>query len=240
MYEPLITEELHCRLLNLRNELEAQNLNCAASPPQFGIMPKLETAPRVLLVGKAPGHVESSTDFEQATQLFGKSLEWHMSQTDERSTPFWAWSRYFMNQLSSALESETDGNFPDFMPGWTNLAKIGGPGWEAPGGVLLNRQTALCQELLNCELGTARADAIIFMTGHNNCRRNIQDAVVGDEATWLTDGPDKWVAQKDHPDFGLLIWIDHPQGAQTIMRDLVAETITPQIVGRWRNRLGQA
>jgi hypothetical protein len=114
--------------------------------------------------------------------------------------------------------------------------KIGGIGWEAPRGELLQKQIKISQEILQYELSHANADAIIFLTGNGYYSSQIQNQVAGESSTWTLDAGREWICQKNDDKFGLLMWIDHPQYRSNEMRDYVSGIIAEAAVRRWEER----
>jgi hypothetical protein len=196
------------------------------------IREQTQAMPRILYVGKATrGFGEPDLGgFDDAASGSMKVIEdWLLPG----GSAFWQFIRAVLQLSAEACGQPSNARLLEHF-GWSNLAKIGDLDGN-PDKWSLDIQKELCREALAVEIAAFAPTATILATT-NYAQKQIVFPLFGEE-DWCFDTPKKnRVAFKEHPQFGLLIWTNHPQGMRPAgTRAIVQEFVADLVKKHWRD-----
>ncbi len=232
---PLIDERLYERLMECRDGMiraeigSPANIFVPVGAPDRGAPPIM---PNVLYVGKATrGYGGPDLEgFLNAVSMASTVIdEWFMPG----GSAFWQFIRAILTQVATGCDVPGEA-LRDHLA-WSNLAKIGELDGN-PDRWSLNEQKDLCRESLLAEISAFKPTAIVVATT-NYADKEIAFPVFGHE-DWSFDTPEQdRVAYKRHPDHGLVVWTNHPQGMKPAgTRASVQAFVADLILRQWQGR----
>lgn len=204
---PLIDRSLYQRLVDKRAEMESAGVHDLGRV-FVPIGPALsDKAPiRLLFVGQAEGPTEAplEADFDQAVEHSIGVVE---ELADSPKGFFWPAVWRVLDQVLEMSGASVDRHQ---AVGWSNLVKIGKANRERPEGKEISDQADLCIQALQLEIRAFRPDAIILLTT-NYAQDKILYPVFGREGFRNNVKSEDQVAVKRHPEFGVVLWANHPR-----------------------------
>ncbi len=230
----LISHALYERLAALREEMIAGEIGSPAQvfvPVGAPIQDRPLQMPRVLYVGKATRGFGESNLAGFTGAVAGASTVIDDWLLPGRSA-FWQFIRAVLRQLAANCDHLTDADLLHYF-GWSNLAKIGDLHGN-PDVSSLKAQQDLCVEVLTAEIATFQPTAIILATT-NYAQHEVVFPLFGyDGWSFDTQEQDR-VAYKQHPQFGLVVWTNHPQGMRPNgTRAVIQKFVSELILKQWR------
>jgi hypothetical protein len=187
--------------------------------------------PRILYVGKATRGFGEPDLGGLAVAASGSTKvidEWLLPG----GSAFWQFIRAVLQLLAKRCDQPADTRLLEYF-GWSNLAKIGDVDGN-PDNWSLDIQKEICREALAVEIASFAPTATILATT-NYAEKEIVFPLFSED-DWRFDTPNKdRIAFKKHPEFGLLVWTNHPQGMRPAgTRAKVQEFVADLVIKHWR------
>jgi hypothetical protein len=210
---PLVDRRLYDRLCAIQRELRSGGYADVASV--FSAVGSNDpNAPfRFMFVGQATrGWDDVQADYTGNSGASSRVVSEYLTLTTPKKSVFWGAIRLVMRQVLMCADlALTDDNLMSVV-GWSNLLKIGlvNRNPRKKNDPVVDPQSSICSEALRAELSRMKPTATIMLSG-GEFNTDILFGAFGSEGWRGNVTENDRVSVKVHPEFGPILWTDHPR-----------------------------